>query len=84
MRLNIVLTVMRTSRTYLLWGIFIAGAGFLISLAATARLLSLLMVQSIVPPTFWHLPFVLLIFSCLCMVASIALMILALTSKAKK
>jgi len=82
MRPNIVLTVMRTSRTYLLWGIFIAGAGFLISLAATARLLALLIVQSVVPPTFWHMPLVLLVVSCLCIVASIVLMVLALTSKA--
>ena len=75
---------MRNPKTVLLWGLVATGAGLLFGLVSTARLLTLLMVQSVVPPTFWRLPLVLLIVSCLCIVASIVLMIIALTSKAKR
>ena len=75
---------MRNPKTLLLWGVVAAGAGLLISLVSTARLLTLLMVQSIVPPTFWQLPLVLLIVSGICVVAGIVLVVLALTSGAKQ
>lgn len=83
-RVNLLLGSMRNPKTYLLWAIVIAGAGFLISLASTARLLSWLIVQSFVPPTFWRIPLVLLIVSCLCIVASIVLVVIALISRTKK
>jgi uncharacterized integral membrane protein len=75
---------MRNPRTYLKWGLVAAGAGLLLSLVSTARLLTWLIVQSYVPPTFWHIPLVLLIVSGICVVAGIVLMVLALTSKAKQ
>ena len=75
---------MRNPKTLLLWGIVAAGAGLLFSLVSTARLLTLLIVQSVVPPTFWRLPLVLLTVSGLFIVTSIVLMALALTSRAKK
>jgi len=75
---------MRNPKTLLLWGIVAVGAGLLFSLVSTFRLLAWLMVQSYVPPTFWRLPLVLLIVSGICTVAGIALMVLALTSKAKQ
>ena len=75
---------MRNTKTLLLWGLAAAGAGLLFSLVSTARLLTWLMIQSYVPPTFWHLPLVLLIVSGICVVAGIVLMVLALTSRAKK
>jgi len=75
---------MRNPKTLLLWGLVAAGAGLLFSLVSTARLLTWLMVQSYVPPTFWRLPLVILIISSLCIVASIVLMVLALTARDKK
>jgi hypothetical protein len=75
---------MRNPKTLLLWGLVAAGTGLLFGLASTARLLTLLVVQSVVPPTFWRLPLVLLIVSGICLVAGIVLTALALTSKAKK
>jgi hypothetical protein len=75
---------MRKPKAYLLSGIIIAGVGLLISLVATGQLLTWLMVQSIVSSTFWHMPLALLIISGLCIMASIALMIVALTSQAKR
>ena len=75
---------MRKPKAYLLSGIIIAGVGLLISLVATGRLLTWLTVQSVVAPTFWHMPLALLIVSGLCIVASIVLMIVALTSQAKR
>jgi hypothetical protein len=75
---------MRNPKTYLLWAIVIAGAGFLISLVSTAQLLSWFVVQAFVPPTFWRMPLVLLIVSCLCVVAGIVLMVMALILKHKK
>jgi hypothetical protein len=43
-----------------------------------------LVIRSYVPLAFWHLPLVLLTVSSLCVVASVVLLALALTSKAKK
>jgi hypothetical protein len=75
---------MRNPKTLLLWGLVTAGAGVLFGLASTARLLTLLMVQSIVPPTFWQLPLVLLIVSGICVVAGIVLAVRGLMMLVKK
>ena len=81
---NLLLGSMRNPNTYLLWAVIMAGAGFLISLVSTARLLIWLIVQSFVPPTFWRTPLVLLIVSGLCIAASIVLVVMALISRTKK
>jgi hypothetical protein len=83
-KVNLPLGSVRNPKAYLLWAIVIAGAGLLISLVSTAQLLSWLVVQSFVPPTFWRMPLALLIVSCLCIVASIVLVGMALMARGKK
>jgi hypothetical protein len=78
------LTKIRGPKTYLLWGIFIGGGGLLISLIVTAGLLNGFMIPLILSPVLWFIPLVMLAVSGLCIAASIVLMILALTSKAKR
>ena len=75
---------MRSPRTLLLWGIVAAGIGLLLSIVSIARLVTWLVIRSYVPLTFWHLPLVLLTVSSLCVVASVVLLVLTLTSKVKK
>jgi len=84
MKINLVLGTMRNRKVLLLWGIVAAGAGLLLSLVSTARLLIWLTVQSVIPATFWHIPLVLLIISGICVMAGIILMVFALTLKANK
>jgi hypothetical protein len=61
-----------------------AGIGLLLSIVSVTRLVTWLVTRSYVPLAFWHLPLVLLTASSLCVVASVVLLVLALTSKAKK
>lgn len=83
-RVNIVLGMMRSTRTYLRWGIFVAGSGFVISMVVTIGLLTGFMVPLILSSRLWCIPFGLLIISSLCIVASIALLVIGLTFRIRK
>ncbi len=81
---NLVLYMMRTKNTHLRWGMFIAVGGFIISMVVTAGLLTGFMVPLVLSPELWRIPLGLLIISCLCMVATVVLLAIGLTSRTKK
>ena len=74
----------RNTKTYLLWGIFIAGGGFTISMVVTIGLLTGFMVPLVLSPRLRCIPLGLLIISSLCIVASIVLLVIGLRLSAKK
>jgi hypothetical protein len=74
----------KNAKIYLLWGIFIAGGGFIISLIVTAGLLTGFMVPLVLSPELWRIPFGLLVISGLCIVVSVALLVIGLTLRTMK
>lgn len=83
-RVNIVLGMMKNTKTYLWWGIFVAGGGFIISMVVTIGLMTGYMVPLVLSPRLWCIPFGLLIISGLCIAAGIALLVIGLTLRTKK
>ena len=75
---------MRTPRAYLLWAVYIAFGGWIISLIVTAGLLTGFVVPLIVSPGLRVIPMGMLILSCMCLVASVVLFARGLTVKTKR
>jgi hypothetical protein len=78
------LSIIKTSHRYLLWAIYIAVAGWVVTLVVPAGLLTGFMVPLTVSPGLWVIPMGLIVLSCGCLMASVALLARELTVKTKR
>jgi hypothetical protein len=83
-RIKTLLGTIKNSHPYLLWAIYVAIGGWLISLIVTIGILLGFMIPLIVSPKLVVIPRGMLILSCGCLIASIVLLVKGLTVKTKK